>query len=38
MALHFACTVVAVRDATAGEIERGYADDGADGPLISVLP
>src|SRR5450830_1885907 len=27
VALNFACTVVAVRDATAGEIERGYADD-----------
>jgi len=38
MALHFACTVVAVRDATAGEIERGYADDDATGPLITVVP
>lgn len=37
MALQFACTVVAVRDATAGEIERGYADDDAAGPLISVV-
>ena len=37
MALNFACTVVAVRDAGAGEIERGYADDDAAGPLISVV-
>jgi FKBP-type peptidyl-prolyl cis-trans isomerase SlyD len=37
MALNFACTVVAVRDATAGEIERGYADDDAAGPLITVV-
>jgi FKBP-type peptidyl-prolyl cis-trans isomerase SlyD len=37
MALKFSCTVVAVRDATDGEIERGYADDDAAGPLISVL-
>ena len=37
MALIFACTVVAVRDATAGEIERGYADDDAAGPLITVV-
>jgi len=37
MALHFACTVVAVREATAGEIERGYADDDAAGPLITVV-
>ena len=37
MALNFACTVVGVRDATAGEIERGYADDDAAGPLISVV-
>ena len=37
MALNFACSVVAVRDATAGEIERGYADDDAAGPLISVV-
>ena len=37
MALHFACTVVAVRDASAGELERGYADDDATGPLISVV-
>ena len=36
MALNFACAVVAVRDATAGEIERGYADDAA-GPLITVV-
>jgi len=36
MALRFACTVVAVRAATAGEIERGYADDAA-APLISVV-
>ncbi|OGA32731.1 MAG: peptidylprolyl isomerase [Betaproteobacteria bacterium RIFCSPLOWO2_12_FULL_62_13b] len=37
MALDFVCTVVAVRDASAGEIERGYADDDAAGPLISVV-
>ncbi len=37
MALRFACTVVAVRDATASEIERGYADDDAAGPLITVV-
>jgi FKBP-type peptidyl-prolyl cis-trans isomerase SlyD len=37
MALSFACTVVAVRDASAGEIERGYADDDSAGPLISVV-
>ena len=37
MALSFACTVVAVRDATAGEIERGYADGDSAGPLISVV-
>lgn len=37
MALRFACTVVAVRDATAGEIERGYADDDSAGPLITVV-
>lgn len=37
MALHFACTVVAVRDASAGEIERGYADDDSTGPLITVV-
>jgi FKBP-type peptidyl-prolyl cis-trans isomerase SlyD len=37
MALEFSCTVIAVRDATDGEIERGYADDDAAGPLISVL-
>lgn len=37
MALQFACTVVAVRAATAGEIERGYADDDAAGPLITVV-
>ncbi|MBE0620032.1 MAG: peptidylprolyl isomerase, partial [Burkholderiales bacterium] len=37
VALHFSCTVVAVRAATAGEIERGYADDDAAGPLISVV-
>ena len=37
MALSFACTVVAVRDATAGEVERGYADDDSAGPLISVV-
>jgi len=36
MALRFACTVVAVRAATAGEIERGYADDAA-APLITVV-
>ena len=38
MALRFACTVVAVRAATAGEIERGYADDDSAGPLITVVP
>jgi FKBP-type peptidyl-prolyl cis-trans isomerase SlyD len=37
MALDFACTVVAVRDATAGEIERGYADDDSTGPLIAIV-
>ena len=37
MALSFACTVVGVRAATAGEIERGYADDDSAGPLISVV-
>jgi FKBP-type peptidyl-prolyl cis-trans isomerase SlyD len=37
MALLFACTVVAVRAATAGEIERGYADDDPAGPLITVV-
>mgnify|MGYP001571713304 FL=1 len=37
MALKFACTVVGVRRATAGEIERGYADDDAAGPLITVV-
>ena len=37
IALSFACTVVAVRAATGEEIERGYADDGPDGPLISVV-
>jgi FKBP-type peptidyl-prolyl cis-trans isomerase SlyD len=37
MALLFACTVVAVRAATAGEIERGYADDDSAGPLITVV-
>ncbi len=37
MALNFACTVVTVRDATAGEIERGYADDDAAGSLITVV-
>jgi FKBP-type peptidyl-prolyl cis-trans isomerase SlyD len=37
MALNFACTVVSVRAATAGEIERGYADDDAAGPLITVV-
>jgi FKBP-type peptidyl-prolyl cis-trans isomerase SlyD len=36
MALRFCCAVVAVRAASAGEIERGYADDAA-GPLISVV-
>lgn len=38
MALNFACTVVAVREATDGELERGYADDDASGPLITVVP
>jgi FKBP-type peptidyl-prolyl cis-trans isomerase SlyD len=37
MALSFACTVVAVRDASAEEIERGYADVDSAGPLISVM-
>ena len=37
MALNFSCTVVAVRDATNGEIARGYADDDAAGPLITVV-
>ena len=37
MALRFACTVVGVRAATAGEIERGYADDDSAGPLITVV-
>jgi len=37
MALSFACTVVAVRPATEEEIERGYADDDTNGPLISVV-
>ncbi|MBK5104316.1 MAG: peptidylprolyl isomerase [Burkholderiales bacterium] len=37
MALQFACTVVSVRAATDGEIERGYADDDSAGPLITVL-
>jgi FKBP-type peptidyl-prolyl cis-trans isomerase SlyD len=37
MALNFACTVVSVRAATAGEMERGYADDDAAGPLITVV-
>lgn len=37
MALRFACTVVAVRDATAAEIERGYADADSAGPLITVV-
>jgi FKBP-type peptidyl-prolyl cis-trans isomerase SlyD len=37
MALKFACTVVTVRAATDGEIERGYADIDSAGPLISVV-
>ena len=37
IALKFACTVVSVRSATEGEIERGYADDDAAGPLITVV-
>ena len=37
MALRFACTVVGVRAATEGEIERGYADDDSAGPLITVV-
>jgi FKBP-type peptidyl-prolyl cis-trans isomerase SlyD len=37
MALNFACTVVEVRAATDGEIERGYADDDSAGPLITVV-
>jgi len=36
MALKFCCTVMAVRAATADELERGYAEDPA-GPLISVV-
>ncbi|MFH1605503.1 MAG: peptidylprolyl isomerase [Pseudomonadota bacterium] len=36
MALSFACTVVAVRAASDEEIERGYADDDFDGPLITI--
>jgi FKBP-type peptidyl-prolyl cis-trans isomerase SlyD len=38
MALRFTGTVESVRAATAQEIERGYADDDADGPLIIVAP
>ena len=37
MALKFLCTVVGVRAATEGEIERGYADDDSAGPLITVV-
>ena len=37
MALTFACTVVGVRPASEGEIERGYADDDPTGPLIRVV-
>ena len=37
MALMFVCTVVGVRPATEGEIERGYADDDSAGPLITVV-
>lgn len=37
MALLFSCSVVSVRAATAGEIERGYADEDAAGPLITVV-
>jgi FKBP-type peptidyl-prolyl cis-trans isomerase SlyD len=37
LALKFDCTVVGVRPASEGEIERGYADDDSAGPLISVL-
>lgn len=37
MALKFGCTVVSVRLATEGEIERGYADDDSAGPLITVV-
>ena len=37
MALKFVCSVVAVREATAGEVERGYADDDSTGPLITVV-
>jgi FKBP-type peptidyl-prolyl cis-trans isomerase SlyD len=37
MALKFACTVVGVRSATDGEIERGYADEASTGPLITVV-
>jgi len=37
MALKFACTIVGVRRATPGEIERGYADNDSLGPLITVV-
>jgi FKBP-type peptidyl-prolyl cis-trans isomerase SlyD len=37
IALKFSCTVVGVRSATEGEIERGYADDDSAGPLITVV-
>ena len=36
MALRFACSIEAVRAASADEIERGYADEDAAGPLITV--
>lgn len=37
VALKFTGTVVAVREATDGEIDRGYADDDSAGPLITVV-
>jgi FKBP-type peptidyl-prolyl cis-trans isomerase SlyD len=37
MALVFACTILEVRLATEGEVERGYADDDTAGPLITVV-
>ncbi|TSA14148.1 MAG: peptidylprolyl isomerase [Betaproteobacteria bacterium] len=37
MALHFACSVVSVRAATADELERGYAEEDSAGPLITVV-
>jgi len=37
MALVFSCTILDVRLATEGEVERGYADDDTAGPLITVV-